>query len=145
MAGGWYGIARTATIDRAGAWAELDDGGTAKIVTGVTEIGEGMLTVLARSRRRRWASSPRTSSRRQRHRALAGSRARRRQPADLHDRQRGGARLPRGAQAPGRCDGRGLGRRAGEIGTCNGEIWAEDTNQRMTMGEAVTTPRSAAW
>lgn len=47
IAAGWYGIARTATIDRAGAWAELDDGGTAKIVTGVTEIGEGILTVLA--------------------------------------------------------------------------------------------------
>ena len=46
-AAGWYGIARTATTDRAGAWAELDDGGTAKIVTGVTEIGEGILTVLA--------------------------------------------------------------------------------------------------
>jgi CO/xanthine dehydrogenase Mo-binding subunit len=47
MASSWYGIARTATIDRAGAWAELDDGGTAKVVTGVTEIGEGILTVLA--------------------------------------------------------------------------------------------------
>jgi CO/xanthine dehydrogenase Mo-binding subunit len=43
----WYGIARTATVDRAAAWAEIDDGGTAKIVTGVTEIGEGILTVLA--------------------------------------------------------------------------------------------------
>lgn len=42
----WYGIARTATIDRAGAWVEIDDGGTAKVVTGVTEIGEGILTVL---------------------------------------------------------------------------------------------------
>lgn len=47
MAGGWYGIARTASIDRAGTWVELDDGGTAKVVTGVTEIGEGILTVLA--------------------------------------------------------------------------------------------------
>ncbi len=47
LAASWYGIARTATIDRAGTWAELDDGGTAKIVTGVTEIGEGILTVLA--------------------------------------------------------------------------------------------------
>lgn len=47
VAASWYGIARTATIDRAGAWAELDDGGTAKIVTGVTEIGEGILTLLA--------------------------------------------------------------------------------------------------
>ncbi|MCO8145651.1 molybdopterin-dependent oxidoreductase [Rhodovulum tesquicola] len=47
VAASWYGIARTATVDRAGAWAELDDGGTAKVVTGVTEIGEGILTVLA--------------------------------------------------------------------------------------------------
>jgi CO/xanthine dehydrogenase Mo-binding subunit len=47
IAASWYGIARTATIDRAGAWAELDDGGTAKIVTGVTEIGEGILTLLS--------------------------------------------------------------------------------------------------
>ncbi|MDE0113848.1 MAG: molybdopterin-dependent oxidoreductase [Albidovulum sp.] len=47
MAASWYGIARTATIDRAGAWVELDDGGTAKVVTGVTEIGEGILTLLA--------------------------------------------------------------------------------------------------
>jgi CO/xanthine dehydrogenase Mo-binding subunit len=47
MAGAWYGIARTATVDRAGAWVEIDDGGTAKVITGVTEIGEGILTVLA--------------------------------------------------------------------------------------------------
>ena len=47
MAACWYGIARTAVVDRAAAWAELDDGGSAKIVTGVTEIGEGILTVLA--------------------------------------------------------------------------------------------------
>src|SRR3569623_1413022 len=46
-AGGGYGIARTAAVDRAGTWAEIDDGGTVKIVTGVTEIGEGILTVLA--------------------------------------------------------------------------------------------------
>lgn len=43
----WYGIARTATIDRAGAWVELDDGATAKVIVGVHEIGEGILTVLA--------------------------------------------------------------------------------------------------
>ena len=47
MAAAWYGIARTATVDRAGAWVEIDDGGTAKVLTGVTEIGEGILTVLA--------------------------------------------------------------------------------------------------
>lgn len=42
----WYGMARTATVDRAAAWIELDDGGTVKVMTGVTEIGEGILTVL---------------------------------------------------------------------------------------------------
>ena len=47
MAASWYGISRTAAMDQAGAWAEIDDGGTAKVVTGVTEIGEGILTVLA--------------------------------------------------------------------------------------------------
>ncbi len=47
MAASWYGIARTAAVDRAAAWVELDDGGTAKVITGVTEIGEGILTVLA--------------------------------------------------------------------------------------------------
>ena len=41
VACGWYGIARTAAMDRAAVWVELDDGGTVKIATGVTEIGEG--------------------------------------------------------------------------------------------------------
>ncbi len=43
---GWYGIGRCATVDKAGAFVEIDDGGTAMILTGVTEIGEGILTVL---------------------------------------------------------------------------------------------------
>lgn len=42
----WYGIGRCATVDKAGAFVEIDDGGTAKVLTGVTEIGEGILTVL---------------------------------------------------------------------------------------------------
>ncbi|MDH4248986.1 MAG: molybdopterin-dependent oxidoreductase [Deltaproteobacteria bacterium] len=46
VACGWYGIARTVTVDRAGAWVELDDNGSAKVLTGVTEIGEGILNVL---------------------------------------------------------------------------------------------------
>lgn len=47
VACGWYGIARTAAMDRAAVWVELDDGGTVKVATGVTEIGEGVLTGLA--------------------------------------------------------------------------------------------------
>lgn len=46
VACGWYGIARTAAMDRAAVWVEYDDGGTLKIATGVTEIGEGVLTGL---------------------------------------------------------------------------------------------------
>ena len=41
------GPAREDVRKRAAAWVEIDDGGTAKVVTGVTEIGEGILTVLA--------------------------------------------------------------------------------------------------
>jgi CO/xanthine dehydrogenase Mo-binding subunit len=33
-------------MDRAAVWVELDDGGTVKVATGVTEIGEGVLTGL---------------------------------------------------------------------------------------------------
>src|SRR5258708_10741395 len=47
MAGGWDGTAGPAAVDRAGKWVEIDDGGTVKVVTGVPEIGEGILTVLA--------------------------------------------------------------------------------------------------
>lgn len=46
LACGWYGIARTAAMDRAAVWVELDDGGSLKVATGVTEIGEGVLTGL---------------------------------------------------------------------------------------------------
>ena len=49
VACGWYGIARTAAMDRAAVWVELDDGGTVKVATGVTEIGEGVLTGPARN------------------------------------------------------------------------------------------------
>jgi CO/xanthine dehydrogenase Mo-binding subunit/aerobic-type carbon monoxide dehydrogenase small subunit (CoxS/CutS family) len=43
---GWYGIARPLG-DKAGAFVEIDDGGTAMVLTGATEIGEGILTVLS--------------------------------------------------------------------------------------------------
>ena len=46
VACGWYGIARTAAMDRAAVWVEIDDGGTVKVATGVTVIGEGVLTGL---------------------------------------------------------------------------------------------------
>lgn len=42
-----YGIGRTGVIDAASAHVELDDGGSLKVLTGVTEIGEGILTAIA--------------------------------------------------------------------------------------------------
>ncbi|MBQ0059502.1 MAG: molybdopterin-dependent oxidoreductase [Lachnospiraceae bacterium] len=42
----WYGIARPTSRDKASAFIEIDDGGTVMLLTGVTEIGEGIHTVL---------------------------------------------------------------------------------------------------
>ena len=107
----WYGIARTATIDRAGAWAEIDDGGTAKIVTGVTEIGEGILTVLAQIAAHELGVRPQD--------VTIGDNDTARSPEAAHagaTRQTymignvGGARLPPGPRHAGRRDCRALGR-----------------------------------
>lgn len=138
MAASWYGIARTATIDRAGAWVEMDDGGTAKVVTGVTEIGEGILTVLAQ------VAAEELGIR----------------PGDVTIGDNDTARSPEAAHA-------GATRQTYMIGNCvaiacrdarakldaeladhwqvdaatikafDGEIWAEGTNNRMTVDEAV--------
>src|SRR6185312_6466965 len=139
MAACWYGIARTAVIDRAAAWAEIDDGGSAKIVTGVTEIGEGILTVLAQIAAHEMGVKPEhvvigdndtarapeashAGASRQTYMignvvALASREARKRLVevmADIWDVE------------------------AAAIRTGNGEIWAEGTNHRVTMGEAVS-------
>ena len=138
MAASWYGIARTATIDRAGAWAELDDGGTGKVVTGVTEIGEGILTVLCQIAAEELGIKP--------------------EQVTIGDNDT--ARAPEAAHA-------GATRQTYMIGnsvalacreakqklfdeiadhwdvkpvdlTCfDGEIWVDNTNKRMTMSEAV--------
>ncbi|MCC6779091.1 MAG: molybdopterin-dependent oxidoreductase [Hyphomicrobiales bacterium] len=138
VAGCWYGIARTATVDRAGAWAEIDDGGTATIVTGVTEIGDGILTVLAQIAAEELGVRP--------------------QDVTIGDNDT--ARAPEAAHA-------GATRQTYMIGnavalacrearaklvdviaafwdvepevvrTANGEVWAQDSNRRMEIEEAV--------
>ncbi len=143
MAACWYGIARTATVDRAAAWAEIDDGGTAKIVTGVTEIGEGILTVLAQIAAQEMGVKPEhvvigdndtarvpeashAGASRQTYMignvvALASREARKRLVdvmADVWDVE------------------------AELIHTGNGEIWADNTNHRISMGEAVHTAKN---
>lgn len=138
MAASWYGIARTATIDRAGAWAELDDGGTAKIVTGVTEIGEGILTVLAQIAADELGIRP--------------------EDVTLGDNDT--ARSPEAAHAGATRQTYMIGnsvalacretwaKLAAELANhwevdaeiitaANGEVWAEGTNLKMTMNEAV--------
>jgi CO/xanthine dehydrogenase Mo-binding subunit len=143
MAACWYGIARTATVDRAGAWAEIDDGGTAKIVTGVTEIGEGILTVLAQIAAEEIGVKP----------------------ADVTIGDNDTARSPEAAHAGATRQTYMIGNavaiasrearlRLAEviakhwdvdvdlIETGNGEIWARDTNHRIPMSEAVHIAKS---
>jgi CO/xanthine dehydrogenase Mo-binding subunit len=138
MAAGWYGIARTATVDRAGAWAELDDGGTAKILTGVTEIGEGILTVLAQIAAEELGI----------------------RPSDVTIGDNDTARSPEAAHAGATRQTYMIGNSvalacreakqrlfevlarqwnvdASVIVAANGEVWAPGTNHRISMGDAV--------
>ena len=138
MAASWYGIARTATIDRAGAWAELDDGGTAKIVTGVTEIGEGILTLLAQVAAEELGVRPQD--------VTIGDNDTARSPEAAHagaTRQTymiGNSVALACREARARLDGQIADHwdvPADRIEAFNGEIWANGTNFKMTMDEAV--------
>jgi CO/xanthine dehydrogenase Mo-binding subunit len=142
MAACWYGIARTATVDRAAAWAEIDDGGSAKIVTGVTEIGEGILTVLAQIAAHEMGVKP--------EHVVIGDNDTARSPEAAHagaTRQTymiGNAVALASREAKKRlidvmADVWDV--EAGTIQTGNGEIWAENTNHRISMGEAVHTAK----
>ncbi|WP_246233374.1 xanthine dehydrogenase family protein molybdopterin-binding subunit [Aurantimonas aggregata] len=138
MAASWYGIARTATIDRAGAWVEMDDGGTAKVVTGVTEIGEGILTVLAQVAADELGIRPED--------VTIGDNDTARSPEAAHagaTRQTymignsvaiacrdARAKLDAELAAYWQVD-------TAAIKAFDGDIWAEGTNKRMTVDEAV--------
>ena len=138
VAASWYGIARTATIDRAGAWAELDDGGTAKIVTGVTEIGEGILTVLAQIAAEELGIRPEdvtigdNDTARSPEAAHAGAT---RQTYMIGNSVALACRDARAKLVDELADHWGVG--ADTIKSFDGEIWAEGTNLKMSMEEAV--------
>ncbi len=138
MAASWYGIARTATIDRAGAWAELDDGGTAKIVTGVTEIGEGILTLLAQVAAEELGVRPEditigdNDTARSPEAAHAGAT---RQTYMIGNAVALACREARAKLFDELADHWGV--QAELITAFNGEVWAKDTNVKMTMEEAV--------
>ncbi|HEX2655619.1 MAG TPA: molybdopterin cofactor-binding domain-containing protein [Xanthobacteraceae bacterium] len=143
IAAGWYGIARTATVDRAGTWVEIDDGGTAKVITGVTEIGEGILTVLAQIAAEELGITP----------------------ADITIGDNDTARTPEAAHAGATRQTYMIGnavalacrearaRLAGvmakywnvdveRIHAASGEIWADASNHRITMKQAVAIAKS---
>jgi CO/xanthine dehydrogenase Mo-binding subunit len=143
MAGGWYGIARTAVVDRAGTWVEIDDGGTAKVITGVTEIGEGILTVLAQIAAEELGIRPQD--------VTIGDNDTARSPEAAHagaTRQTymiGNAVALACREARARLVNdiaRGWDVGIETIQTANGEIWAEGTNHRMPMAAAVALAKS---
>jgi CO/xanthine dehydrogenase Mo-binding subunit len=138
VAGAWYGIARTATIDRAGAWAELDDGGTAKIVTGVTEIGEGILTVLVQIAADELGVRPED--------VTLGDNDTARSPEAAHAGATRQTYMIGNSVALACRDARvkfdreiaeHWGVPADSIEARAGEVWAEGTNLKMSMDEAV--------
>lgn len=138
MAASWYGIARTATVDRAGAWVELDDGGTAKVLTGVTEIGEGILTVLAQIAAEELGIRPQD--------VTIGDNDTARSPEAAHAGATRQTYMIGNVVALASRDARARlvdvlarewGVAADTIHTAAGEVWAEGTNHRLTMAEAV--------
>jgi CO/xanthine dehydrogenase Mo-binding subunit len=143
MAACWYGIARTATVDRAAAWAEIDDGGSGKIVTGVTEIGEGILTVLAQIAAHEMGVKP--------EHVVIGDNDTARAPEASHAGASRQTYMIGNAVALASREAR---KRLVEVmaevwdvdvetvRTGNGEVWAENTNHRVTMGEAVSTAKN---
>ena len=134
----WYGIARTAVVDRAGAWAEIDDGGTAKVITGVTEIGEGILTVLAQIAAEELGVRPQdvtigdNDTARSPEAAHAGAT---RQTYMIGNSVALACRAARARLAEVMADLWSVGPDA--IHAAAGEIWAEGTNHRVPMEEAV--------
>lgn len=140
MAASWYGIARTATIDRAGSWVELDDGGTAKVVTGVTEIGEGILTLLAQVAAEELGVRPED--------VTLGDNDTARSPEAAHAGATRQTYMIGNSVALASRDARKKldaeiadfwGVPVDSIRAFNGEMWSEGTNKRMQMREAVAT------
>jgi CO/xanthine dehydrogenase Mo-binding subunit len=138
MAACWYGIARTATVDRAAAWAEIDDGGSAKIVTGVTEIGEGILTVLAQIAAQEMGVKPED--------VVIGDNDTARAPEAAHAGATRQTYMIGNVVALASREARGRlvavmadiwDVEPATIRTGNGEVWAENTNHRVSMGKAV--------
>ena len=125
-------------MDRAGAWVELDDGGTAKVITGVTEIGEGILTVLAQVAADELGIRPQD--------VTLGDNDTARSPEAAHAGATRQTYMIANAVALAARDARAKFDKevaahwdvdADLIEAANGQIWARGTNLRMSMAEAV--------
>jgi len=133
----WYGIARNVPADRAAAWTEIDDGGSVKVVTGVTEIGAGILTVVAQIAAQEIGVKPAD--------VVIGDNDTAHAPGPKHA---GGSRQTYMVGNAVALASREARKRLTEviakvwdvdetlIKTGNGEVWAERTNYRISMGEA---------
>jgi CO/xanthine dehydrogenase Mo-binding subunit/aerobic-type carbon monoxide dehydrogenase small subunit (CoxS/CutS family) len=137
MAVCWYGIARNSPADRSAAWVEIDDGGSVKVITGVTEIGAGILTVVAQVAAHEVGVKPED--------VVVGDNDTARAPGPKHA---GGSRQTYMAANVVALASREARRRLVEviaaawdvdadlIRTANGEVWVEGTNHRISMAEA---------
>jgi CO/xanthine dehydrogenase Mo-binding subunit len=142
MAACWYGIARAAPADRAAAWVDIDEGGVVKIISGITEIGAGIGTVVAQIAAHEVGVRPED--------VVIGDNDTARMPGPT---LAGGSRqtFMVGNVVALAC--REARQRLVEvmaeiwdvdtalIHTGNGEVWAEGTNHRISMAEAVQSAR----
>ena len=138
MAVCWYGIARTAPADRAAAWVDIDEGGSVKVVTGVTEIGAGINTVIAQIAAHEIGVKPED--------VVIGDNDTARMPGPGHA---GGSRqtfmvgnvVALACREARKCLVNVMAKvwdvDVESIHTGNGEVWVEETNHRISMAEAV--------
>jgi CO/xanthine dehydrogenase Mo-binding subunit len=142
MAVCWYGIARTAPADRSAAWVDIDEGGVVKVMTGLVEIGAGIRTAATQIAAHEIGVKPEN--------VIIGDNDTARMPGPS---LAGGSRqtFMVGNVVALAC--REARKRlvdvmakvwdvdAELIRTGNGEVWAEGTNHRMSMAEAVNNAK----
>lgn len=138
----WYGIARTAPADRSAAWVDIDEGGVVKVMTGLVEVGAGIRTAVAQIAAHEIGVKPEN--------VVVGDNDTARMPGPS---LAGGSRqtFMVGNVVALAC--REARKRLVDvmakiwdvdvelIRTGNGEVWAEGTNHRISMAEAVNNAK----
>jgi aldehyde oxidoreductase len=141
----WYGIAGiagSAPVDRSAAWVQIDDGGSVKVMTGVAEVGAGILTVVAQVAAHEIGVKPED--------VVIGENDTARMPGPGHA---GGSRQTYMLGNVVALASREARRRLVEViarawsvapervQTANGQVWAENTPHRISMAQAVDIAR----